>query len=94
MKFTFKKHIAVGRYRSFELDQTDIKIKRKEVGLIAQERNNGYCIRFTIVDEASATGWKWITLKRRFSDEGEARAFLNEHINAILRKYDLFHHDP
>ena len=34
MNFTFKKHAKTGRYRSFDYNHTDIKLKGKVVGSI------------------------------------------------------------
>ena len=40
MKFTFKKNIPTGRYRSFERDYHEIKLKNQVVGNINESRED------------------------------------------------------
>ena len=95
-KFTFKKSISTGRYRSFELDSTTIKIKRKMVGNICQTRRDErvYEIRFAIKrlrTEKDPAPFKWITLKKKCTSEPEAKEFLRKYEKEIQEKYDLYH---
>ena len=54
MNFTFKKNIVTGRYRSFELNHIDIKIKGRIVGYISETREYIYKIRFAIKKEKTS----------------------------------------
>jgi len=92
MAFTFKKYIRTGRYRSFELSSTDIKLKGKMVGSISETRGNGYGVGFMIKKEKTENDpcpFKWIFLKKRFLTEPEARDFIKKHEVAIKEGYDL-----
>ena len=77
IKFTFKKHIPEGRYRSFELGQTDIKVKKKVCGSISESRHHtGWKVSFQVKDSSKTHGWKWIFFKKIFETEQEARDFV------------------
>ena len=96
-KFTFKKYQPEGQYRSFELGSTDIKLKRKVVGQIAERRSNyKWYVSFAVKKEATSQSpaeFKWETLIVPFDSEAEARSFLNEKIEKIIEKYDLYSFD-
>lgn len=92
--FTFKKLIPVGRYRSFDLDRTDIKLTRKCVGDITEVRSPAndserYKISFFVTDANSHSGFKRITLKAKFATEAECRKFVTDNFYTITNKYDL-----
>ncbi len=94
MKFTFKKTIHAGRYRSFELDHTAIKIKGKEVGSISEGRKDRlYEIRLAVkklrtLEEPA--NFRWICLKKRCNSEPEAREFLRKYEKEIQEIHDLY----
>jgi len=95
MKFTFKKYRHTGRYGSFELDQTIIKLKKKEVGYIAEKKHLGYKyqISFAIKKEPTKekpAPFKWITLKYIYETEKEAREFINANTEKIMKQFDLY----
>lgn len=100
MKFTFKKHpketglAAVGRPDP----DTDIKLNKKVVGYIAaptwQSQDRAWLIRLAVKKESEKIGWGWISLKARFSDEKEAREFLQKHVQEITEKWQLHQFDP
>lgn len=94
MKFTFKKDNPVGRYRSFELDHTEIKLKKKVVGHIQESRgNHTYSVSFAIKKEITKkepAPFKWVRLKARFKTEAEARVFVKKHEEQIQERYDLY----
>ena len=94
MKFTFKKYIATGLYKSFELKHTDIKLGGLEVGAIDQQKDSyKYKISFAIKKERTIkepAPFKWISLKVRFETEKEARVFIKRHEIEIQEKYDLY----
>lgn len=86
MKFTFKKNVPIGQFRSFEKFSTDIKLNGKIVGLINEgDGFNNWSVRLRLKDE-SALGWKWARLKARFESEAKAREFLNENFETLLNK--------
>ena len=99
-KFTFKKHRATGRYRSFELDYTDIKLNKKVVGSISESRDRKwkerYGIGFMLKKERTGKDpapFKWTRLKKRFANENEARQFIKDNEEAIQKQFDLYFHD-
>jgi len=93
-KFTFKKTINTGRYRSFELDYTNIKLGGKIVGTIGETRDShGYKIRFMIKKEETKekpSPFKSIFFKKLFSTEEEAREYIKTFNDQIQEKFDLY----
>lgn len=92
-KFTFKKTIHVGRYRSFEKDHTVIKLQKKEVGYIQQIDGYKYKIRFAIKKDSTKKNpapFKWVKIKRIFDNENSARDWIKENENLIQRSLDLY----
>ena len=94
--FTYKKHIPVGRYRSFEEEQHDIKLKKKVVGHIAEAGHfsgkTGFGISLAVKKEATKeepASFRWANLKARFNNADEAKAFLEKNFDAIIKQYDL-----
>lgn len=88
MKFTFKRNVPTGPYRSFFKKNTYIRLKGLIVGSI-QEGDGFYdwYVRLSIKDETNENaGRRWIQLKKRFSNEAEARQFLNDNFEKILEK--------
>lgn len=91
-KFTFKKQpretglAGVGNPHP----DTYIKHNKKVVGCISSPNwrtpDNKWRIRLTVKDENDHCDWKWISLKKTFDTEPEAREFLNKHIDALLAK--------
>jgi len=94
MKFTFKKTIHEGRYRSFELDHTTIKLNKKEVGYISKSRENSqYTVYFAIKKEKTEkepASFKWIHLKKRFDSEQSAREKIKKLENKIQIELNLY----
>lgn len=94
LKFTFKKHIKGGRYHSFELDYTDIKIKSKICGSISEinsrHPNAGkYRVGFMVnrkKTEQDPAPFRWAWVKRLFASESEARTFVTEKGNEVLEQ--------
>lgn len=93
MKFTFKTEKETGRYRSFYPDQHFIKLNRKVVGSIDDEFP--YAIRLIVVkkdineDGNPNCEWRWVRLQKESSSLLEAKEFLNNNIDEILKKYSL-----
>lgn len=70
---------------------TTIKHKKKDVGSIyPPTRFNGgsWTIGLTIKKEGG--GFKWIFFKKKFLEEADARKWLNERAEQIVKKYDLY----
>jgi len=96
-KFTFKTTKATGRFRSFSHDTHDIKLNNKIVGQISDAKSD---IPFDISlivkkNDINSDGnpncvWKWIRLKKKSNSLQEAKDFLNEHVDSLLAKYNLF----
>jgi len=94
MKFTFKKDVPTGRYKSFDLKYTDIKLGGKQVGHIKESRDSrDYSISFAIKKEKTEKDpapFKWVYLKARFKTEPEARVFVKRHEEQIQERYNLY----
>ncbi|MFA5395461.1 MAG: hypothetical protein WC346_05505 [Methanogenium sp.] len=100
-KFTFKKVIHTGRYRSFEPKSHEIKIKRCHVGSISQIRYLGssykeddgkFIIRLAVKKEPTEqepASFKWITFVKKFNSVEAAKEFLIFNQKFIQEKYDL-----
>ena len=91
-KFTFKKTIHTGRYRSFERDHTTIKFDKLEVGCISEGSDCLYHISFAVKREPTKEDpapFKWVRLKYVAPDEKDARNFVNKYRDRIHNKYNL-----
>ena len=94
-KFTFKKYVPTGRYKSFELDQTDIKLNKKVVGTINQQ-SGYYKVSFFIKIEPTKekpAPFKLVRYKKLFNSEKEARQFVLENNEKIQTTLDLHYFD-
>jgi hypothetical protein len=95
-KFTFKKHIKEGRWRSFDRDCTDIKLAGKVIGHITELKTCDYSISFAIKKEKTKENpapFRWIYLKQRFPNEAVARDMIKKYSNEIQVKHDLYSFD-
>lgn len=99
-KFTFKTERPTGSYSSFFPSQHDIKLKKKKVGMISDRQSkNPWQIRLMIEkDEKHDDGnpncsWMWISLRKQSNTLQEAKDFLNENIDNILKLYNLHYLD-
>lgn len=93
MNFTFKKYKRVGKWRSFERNNTDIKLKKQQVGRIFEMENGEYKVSFSIKKEITKKDpapFKWIRLKKTCNTEKDAREFIKKFSPAIQKKYDLY----
>ena len=103
MKFTFKKVIYTGKWKSFQAETHEIKVNKIQVGSIYKVKNVGFSSedegKFKIIlqvnkkdimeDNNPNCTWKNITLVGRFNTAQEAKEFLNRNVNKITEKYDL-----
>jgi hypothetical protein len=95
MKFTFKTIKPTGRYKSFDNELHQIKLKGFEVGTINSEKPHR--IRLMVIkDDINSDGnpnctWKWITLDKSFSNVQEAKSYLNKVKDLVLDKYNLYY---
>lgn len=93
MKFTFKKQIATGRYRSFEKDQTEIKLNKKMCGLIDETENGKYRMSFMVLkdkpDNNPNCEWKWVRVKPLFNSEEEARQWVTK-LSPQIQRWNLY----
>jgi hypothetical protein len=93
MKFTFKTNKSTGKYRSFYSDEHVIKLNKKEVGHISD--GIGYKISLAIKkvdlndDQFINCSWKWIKFNKEFITLQEAKNWLNENANEIIKNYKL-----
>lgn len=89
MKFTFKTE----NNGAWSPPSYYVKIKRMEVGQIHPEPPHKIMLAVEKAD-ANEDGhpncpWKWVTFKKESESVAEAKAWLNENIDAILAKYSL-----
>jgi len=92
-KFTFKKSIKEGQYRSFQKDNTDIKLEKKVVGRIYENEQGTYFISFAVKKERTEQDpapFRWIRLGKVSKTEDEARETVKLFYKEIQKKYDLF----
>jgi hypothetical protein len=99
MKLSFKKHKKETGLRAVGHPYTsvDIKLGGKRLGMISapswQTPDNKWSIMLMIKREATPdwpASWTWTTLKARFDEEEQARAFVSENIEKIKDKFDLY----
>ena len=89
-KFTFKTEKAVGRYRSFDTDDHQIKFNKFVCGQI--QDGVPYQIRLMVwTDEEKHENarWKWIALKKESNSLQEAKEFLNQRIEILFEKFNI-----
>jgi hypothetical protein len=93
IKFTFKTHKETGQYAWLYKPYHKVFLNRNEVGSINPEKP--FLIRLMVMkkdileDGNSNCEFKWITLKRESKTLDEAKTFLNNNIDAILKIYTL-----
>lgn len=95
--FTYKKHQHSGRFRSFEVEVHDIKLKARKVGYIAEvahlSQEQGYKISFAIKKaptQEQPAPFRWVNVKTRFTNAADAKAFLVEHFEELIKELDLY----
>jgi hypothetical protein len=96
MKFTFKTEKSTGRYRSFYPDSHIIKLNKKQCGIIEEsDFKTAYRIWLAVEkenineDNNSNSTWKNIKFKKEFTSLQEAKDFLNENIDVIMKQCKL-----
>ena len=93
-KFTFKKTIHEGRYRSFEKDHTTIKLNKKEVGYISEVEHSLYRAYFAVKEKTKEDpAFKWIYIRKVFESEKAAREFIKENNDKIQTNLNLHYFD-
>ena len=95
-KFTFKKTIREGQYRSFEKDHTTIKLNKKEVGYISEVEPGLYRAYFAVKKERTKEDpapFKWIYIRKVFESEKAAREFIKENNDKIQTNLNLHYFD-
>ena len=95
MKFTFKKDKAPTGLASIgHITTSYIKLNKRKVGYIKEVEP--FKIRLMVIkkdimeDGNPNCPWKWIALKKESKTLEEAKTFLNEKIDLILEKYNLW----
>lgn len=88
-KFTYRKDrpttglMGCGR----PYPDTIIKIDANPVGIIVapiySTKDNLWRVRFTVADTCRI-GWRWMELKKRFTDEPLARQFIDGHFEELI----------
>lgn len=91
-KFTFKKEIPTGRYRSFYETTTTIKQNGKVVGTIDEKFRIRLIVRKTVDSEHidnENCDWEWITMKKQNESDADARLWLNDNRDAIRARWEI-----
>jgi len=92
--FTFKTQKATGMHACFYPDQHYIKLKKKRVGSI--DDIFPHKIRLKVnkkdinEDDRPNCEWKWIILKRESNSVADAKQFLRENYEAIIKMHELY----
>lgn len=97
MKFTFKINRPTGKWKSFDYTTVDVKLDGKRVGTISENRiySTQWKISFHIEkkdimeDGNPNCTWRNIFLANKFSSIEEAKNWLNENIDTLMKKYAL-----
>ena len=93
IKFTFKTHKETGSYAWLHKPSHKILLSKNWVGSIDPEKPftiNLMVMKKDIMEDGNSNcPWRWIHLKRESETLDNAKAFLNENIDAILRKYTI-----
>ena len=93
VKVTFKKEPKETGLMSisFPNQSVNLKIKGKTFGMINaptwQTEDNRWSI--SIMVTGLNNEWKWVNFKQRFLNEQYAREWIQEYIDAIMKKYTL-----
>ena len=103
--FSFKRNIPTGKWRSFEPQHNhSIKLNKNEVGDIQEIRHIGvtrienqgkFEIGFMInkkdpmEDGNPNCSWRWIRLKRKFENAEEAKQFILDNSEALIKQFDF-----
>ena len=93
--FTFKTERPTGKWKSFDSDRYVIKMNKKEVGSIDDDKPHK--IRLMVMKTDKITDgnpncpWKWITLKKESETMEEAKEFLKSNYDSINSKFTLYH---
>ena len=101
MKITFKKDSPATGLSSVGSPNpdTNIKVDKLVVGTIAapnwQTKDNLWSVRLTVAKEKTEDDpapFRWITMKKRFASEPEAREFVRGHLASIVggRNLELY----
>lgn len=101
MKITFKKEkpltglAAVGSPKA----STDIKVDKLVVGVIAapswQTKDDLWSVKLAVAKEKTEKDpapFKWVTMKKRFASELEARAFVEQNLANIVNSSQFVLH--
>ncbi len=95
-KFTFKREPRITGLAGVGYPHRDVQIKlnKKVVGQICapswRTKDNLYCVRFTVKNETREEPWRWVALKRRFENEEDVRAWLNENVEKLQKQITFY----
>lgn len=93
MKFTFKTEKPQGKWGWLYSKTHHIKLNKIEVGLID---DGSWIIRLMVLkDDINEDGnpnckWKWVNLKRKNKSLDDAKSFLNNNVDAIKNKFNIY----
>jgi hypothetical protein len=94
MSFTFKTEQPTGKYRCFDNPTHHVKLNKVEIGYISPEEP--FKIKLTVIKNQDDIAkpknnpncpWKWITLKHESKSLQEAKEFLKENFDLIMKTF-------
>lgn len=92
IKVTFKRHKKEGRFRSFQRTFVDVKVKRRCIGAITEQKNGEFRCAIMVkqpVTKEDPAGWRWLTLSAVFKTEQFARDFFTLRVDEIYAKFNV-----
>ena len=98
LKFTFKMQRPTGKWKSFSSAFCDILLNKNQVGAFYEDKSTGtpvISIRLMIEkadimsDGNKNCPWKWITLVKTCASFDEAKLWVNENFELLIKKYTL-----
>lgn len=99
-KFTFKMNIETGKYASFHPKSCQIKLNKKECGLIVEDShfsktNDGFCVSIYFSKKREITPdnpapFQNVRIKKRFHNINDAKIYLNENYKKIQSEINIF----
>lgn len=97
IKITFKRHAKTGQYKSFQRTYTDVKVKRKLIGSITEQKDGSFRCSIMIkqpVTQEDPAGWRWVRLNAVHRTEQSAREFLTLRADDLYAKYEIHELEP
>lgn len=94
MKFTFKTNKPTGKWKAFQNANHEIKLGGRVCGLIEDElphKIRFMKIKADIMEDGNHNcEWMWVKLKKEFPSLDEAKKWISENSETILKQINIF----